>query len=340
MPSSRQRRPRSRIENLRSELNVSAEGSPKKPTVGEAWGHFQANELRDSAANRSPSTITGYLDYLKNQILPTWKDLPLGEVKAVNVERWLRSLDLAPGTKAKIRNHMHVLFAHCIRWELYEKANPITSVRQSSIRRVDPAILTVEEMQAIIRRIESLAIRLMVLVAATSAIRRSELRGLQWGDVDLDENLLNLQRGLYGKELTALKTKASKKPVPILPMLAEELKAWREQTPYPRDTDWVFASPFTNGERPYWAESALKDYVRPAAAKAGIRKHVGWHTFRHSVASLLGQNGEDVKVVQELLRHANSRITVEVYQQANHADKRAALTTFSGVFVVPMAKAD
>jgi site-specific recombinase XerD len=79
----------------------------------------------------------------------------------------------------------------------------------------------------------------------------------------------------------------------------------------------------------------LKDHVRPAAVKAGIKKVIGWHTFRHSVGSLLGQQGEDVKVVQELLRHASSRITIDVYQQADQAAKRSALNHMSGIFVVP-----
>lgn len=46
-----------------------------------------------------------------------------------------------------------------------------------------------------------------------------------------------------------------------------------------------------------------------------VKKHIGWHTFLHSVASLLDQNGEDVKVVQELLRLAATRITIEVYRK-------------------------
>jgi len=95
----------------------------------------------------------------------------------------------------------------------------------------------------------------------------------------------------------------------------------------------------TNGERPYWPESALKDHIRPAAIKAGIKdKVIGWHTFRHSVGTLLGQKGEDVKTVQELLRHANSRITLDVYQQGNTAKKRNALSGMSGIFVAPPLK--
>jgi integrase len=322
------------VENLRSEINA-VEEKVGKTTVADAWGHFQLHELRDPDVGRSPSTIAGYLDYFKNQILPRWGKVCLDDVKAVEVERWLRGLDLANGTKAKIRNHLSALFSHAIRNEQYTKLNPISSVRQSAVRERDPDILTIEELQATIARIDSPAIRLMVLVAATTAIRRSELRGLKWADVDFEGLCLQLRRGLFRKEQTAMKTKASRKPVPILPELAEAVQTWRKETPYPADIDWVFASPYTEGKRPYWAESALKDHIRPAAIRAGVKKHIGWHTFRHSVASLLGHNGEDVKVVQELLRHATSRITVEVYQQAKQDAKRAALTPFSGIFAVP-----
>jgi integrase len=302
-----------------------------------AWGHFQIHELHDPGVGRSASTICGYLDYFKNQILPRWGKVCLDDVKAVEVERWLRGLDHANGTKAKIRNHLSALFSHAIRHELYSRLNPISSVRQSAVRERDPDILTIKEMEATIATIGPQAIRVMVMVAATTAIRRSELRGLRWADVDFEGLKLNLRRGLFRKNETSMKTKASRKPVPILPELVEVLLQWRTETPYPADTDWIFASPFTEGKRPYWAESAMTDHIQPAAKAAGITKHIGWHTFRHSLATLLGQNGENVKVVQELLRHASPRITMEVYQQEEQDAKRAALSPFSGIFVVPKA---
>jgi integrase len=62
----------------------------------------------------------------------------------------------------------------------------------------------------------------------------------------------------------------------------------------------------------------------PVAKANGINRNIGWHTFRHSFGTLLKANGEDVKTVQELLRHANSRITLDVYTQAANSNKRAA----------------
>ncbi|MFL6305474.1 MAG: tyrosine-type recombinase/integrase [Candidatus Sulfotelmatobacter sp.] len=185
-------------------------------------------------------------------------------------------------------------------------------MRQSAVRERDPDTLTIKEMEATIATIGPQAIRVMVMVAATTAIRGSELRGLRWADVDFEGVTLKLHRGLFRKKETSMKTKASRKPVPILPELVEVLLQWREETPYAADTDWIFASPFTEGKRPYWAESAMMDHIRPAPIRAGVKKHIGWHTFQHSLATLLGQNREDVKVVQELLRHATTRITMEV----------------------------
>jgi integrase len=64
---------------------------------------------------------------------------------------------------------------------------------------------------------------------------------------------------------------------------------------------------------------------------------VGWHTFRRSLASLLATKGEKIKVVQELLRHANSSTTQDLYQQADVDAKRAAQEHTSELFLVKKA---
>jgi len=68
----------------------------------------------------------------------------------------------------------------------------------------------------------------------------------------------------------------------------------------------------------------MRDHIQPAARKLGIKKKISWHTFRHKFSSVLKANGEDVKVVQELLRHSTARMTLDTYTQALSPDKRAA----------------
>jgi site-specific recombinase XerD len=90
------------------------------------------------------------------------------------------------------------------------------------------------------------------------------------------------------------------------------------------DDDWVFASPASRGELPYWSFSLYRVYIRPALKAAEITGKVGWHTFRHSYATILKSHGEDVKTVQELLRHANVSVTMNIYAQAVTDIKRNA----------------
>src|SRR6202795_2884930 len=71
-----------------------------------------------------------------------------------------------------------------------------------------------------------------------------------------------------------------------------------------------------------WPDILLLKIIQPAALRAGIKKRIGWHTFRHSYSSLLVANGENVKVVQELMRHASSRFTLDVYSQAGKGAER------------------
>jgi integrase len=106
--------------------------------------------------------------------------------------------------------------------------------------------------------------------------------------------------------------------------MAEDLLRWRRQSSYSQDGDYVFASETMKGQQPYWPDNLMKRHIRPVAKAIGIHKRIGWHTFRHTFGTLLKANGEDVKTVQELLRHGNSRITLEVYTQAVTSNKRAA----------------
>jgi site-specific recombinase XerD len=76
------------------------------------------------------------------------------------------------------------------------------------------------------------------------------------------------------------------------------------------------------GKYPFWPDAVLQKIIRPAALRAG--KEIGWHTFRHSFSTILIANGENVKVVRELMRHASSRCTLEVYSQARIMAKRQA----------------
>lgn len=278
---------------------------------------------------KSYATQITYDGYLRNWVLPRWRSYRLSEVKAVDVETWLKtlcfpktSISLARGSKAKIRNIMSALYSHAIRWEWADR-NPITSVRQSAKRQKAPEILTPEEIVAILKELPE-PLRTMIELDAFTGLRRGELIGLRWEDVDFEELVLHVRRSVVSMVQGAPKTEASKKDVPLDAQLAESLFAWRRRCAYPMPSDWVFGSPHMNGKQPYWPTTQWRYYGKPALVRAKVTKNVTYHTFRHTFGTLLNANGENPKVVQELLRHASLKVTTDVYMQAVSAQKREA----------------
>ncbi len=147
--------------------------------------------------------------------------------------------------------------------------------------------------------------RVMVLLDATTGLRRGELMVLRWQDLDFENNIANITRSIYRNVVGDTKTKASRKPVPLHPILVEELRQWRSESPYQADSDFLFPSIQKNGTQPLQPDMILKRHIRPALEQMGVNKRIGWHSFRHGLSQFLRQRGIDVKVAQELLRHAN-----------------------------------
>ena len=163
----------------------------------------------------------------------------------------------------------------------------------------------------------------MVMLDVTTRLRRSELFALKWLDVDFSNLTIDVQRSVYLGRIGTCKTEASRKPVPLDERVAADLRLWKESTKYKDPSDWIFASPRVGGKQPFWPDIVLQKIIRPAALRAGIRKRIGWHTFRHTYSTLLIANGENVKVVQELMRHASTRFTIEVYNTGANRSKAA-----------------
>jgi integrase len=308
---------------LRREINLNDPRLSLQPvTVSELVNHYRQRELATDHTWKTHSTKVTYQGYLNKWILPRWGNYTLSAINAGEVELWLRSLPLARATCAKIRNLMSVVFNHGIRHQVYSR-NPIRLVRQSAKRRRIPVVLSVSEVQQLLDAL-ALRERTLVLLDVGTGLRMSELFGLKWKDVDFDANEISVVRSIVMQVTGPCKTESSQKPVPLDPYLAEALQAWRQQAKYSGPEDWVFASPSVNGQRPYWGQQIMRKVIRPIAIRVGITKGIGWHTFRHTYSTMLRATRVDIKVMQELLRHASSRVTMDTYTQAVTAQKRKA----------------
>lgn len=135
------------------------------------------------------------------------------------------------------------------------------------------------------------------------------------------------------------KSKASKGPVPLHPLLAEFMLVWKNKTMYSQDGDWVFPSTRLNGKQPRVANMLVEDHLRPAGVKAGILsshsdnhgrlvdddpRRFGFHNLRHSLESFLIRIRTDPKTVQTLLRHSDVKLTLQFSTHAVSRDRMAA----------------
>lgn len=150
--------------------------------------------------------------------------------------------------------------------------------------------------------------------------KRTGFNTLLFSDVRKD----SCTRSVSRQVITPCKTEVSRKAIPMNTEIADMLWRWRLETPHQRPGDWIFASPHKAGIQPYWPGSLFRAHIKPALLKAGISAKVGWHTLRHSFGTLMKANGEDIKTIQELLRHATFKVTADTYTQAVTPVKRGA----------------
>lgn len=155
--------------------------------------------------------------------------------------------------------------------------------------------------------------------------RRGEVGALRWMDCDFPKEVFYIQHSYYwrrGGHLKATKTEASAKPLPMHPALKNALLEWKTQSLYAAKTDFVFPSLRLSGRKPLDLAAVLNRKIKPAFGKLGI-KGVGWHTFRHSVRSILASMGEHQLTIRDYLRHSNLNVTNQ-YLQATSTTKRLA----------------
>jgi integrase len=305
-------------------IRMRINGSHAEPTAlfGTLVERYKLEELPERK-----STRTWYKPWLNNYIAPAWGNVPVSRIisRPIQVEQWLKDLALAPKSKAHIKSLMHIIFDCAMRWGVIECAkNPMDLVRVRGASKRQKRRRIVQPVD-FVRLLPLLAqpYRTMVTLAYATGLRVSELAALQWGDFDFKNLTLHVQRGFVLGTVDAVKTLNSDAWLPVAPALAELLLKYKaEFTPDAGPEDWLFPSPVTGG--PYSTTHIQSDHIEPAGRLAGLGPGIGWHNFRHSYSTLLRANGEDIKVQQTLLRHADVTTTLNIYTEAVPENLRAA----------------
>jgi len=276
-------------------------------------------------------TAKAYRSYIRRWISPRWNkyivtDFNKPQLRSA-VEAWLAELcesnTLAPKTVRGIGSLMRLIFRRAVKWG-YVDGDPMVYVdlpAGSTRRKEKPKTLSPAEYLSLLKLFGPRE-RLAIEIAGWLGTRRSEGFGLKWQDIDFENSAVTFRQGFVSGRVSLLKTEASRAEVSIPEDVLNSLRAWQKLTAYRSPGDWIFASPATNGKRPFWPDSMLSQYIQPVAVAAGFGK-IGWHTFRHSLSSW-GKEALKLEETKELLRHANLQTTSDIYGGLSLAAKRRA----------------
>jgi integrase len=196
-------------------------------------------------------------------------------------------------------------------------------VSATTVSDYEAVSLSPEESFAILERIKDPLIRVLVILVAVTAIRIGEALGLMWSDIDWKKLTINIRRDWVDGELGRPKSRASKAAVEMHETLAALLRGWRQETPYGKDSDFVFPSFKLHGKQPRLGSMIVQDYIRPAAVAAGVIledcPRFGFHNLRHGLSTFLIDNGHDPVVVQRMLRQSHVDMTMHYVHNSRKA---------------------
>jgi integrase len=170
-------------------------------------------------------------------------------------------------------------------------------------------------------------VRVVVLTAGMTGLRRSELLGLRWRDVDWEAQRIRVRNAyVLGEHSSEGKSDSStRRSVPMADRLMRELEAWSRRTAFSADDELVFAHPQTGN--PLDGPKVSKRFK--AACRSAKVREVRFHDLRHTFATRLAAAGTPLRTIQEYLGHADAK-TTQIY--AHYAPSEQEVAIVNAVF--------
>jgi integrase len=279
-----------------------------------------------------PTTFRGYADIVHNRIVPHLGDIRLGELNEGDIARMYSMLRTrgrrngAGGLSDASLQHTHVVLRKALK-DAVKGAhgpkllmrNPADDVQRPRRQRTEMRVWSADELRRFLDATRGDRLHACWVVAATTGLRRGELLGLKWDDVDLDNQVLSVKRSRVAagyavsegtpKSGRGRRVDLDPETVAVLrrhrARQLQERMAWGEAW---QDTGLVFTREDGDGLHPHTVSQAFDRRVRNSDLPV-----IRFHDLRHTHATLM--LGADVhpKVVQERLGHASIQITLDTY---------------------------
>ncbi|MGO4548107.1 tyrosine recombinase XerC [Paenibacillus sp. 2TAB23] len=300
-------------------------------------------------------TLYTFESNLKTRILPYFQHLKLEDIKPLHILAFLDNLEkegsredrksggLASGTIQIQHRILKNILNRAVEWRII-KRNPVSDVQKPKVDSKEIIPYDNAEVEQMLRALqrEPYHWRVMITLALTSALRRSELLGLEWKHLDFNSGILDVSQtmihALKGEIIVKQpKTKKSIRKVALPSSMLKELKEYYAYRIQERADigdawlghDWFFMFSHPNGqpfhhERPYlWFRQFVK--------KNNFR-YIRFHDLRHTSATILINQGVHAKIISERLGHGSITTTMNIYGHALRTADQAAADKFESFF--------
>ena len=289
-----------------------------------------------------PSSHQTYQGYIHNHIRPNIGEIPLEKLTSLDLQKFYKKLlttgrvdrveakGQPKGLSAKTVRNIHQILSSALKLAQEQRlilTNPAEGCALPRVEHQEMKTLTTVQLASFFREARESGVFELYYLELATGLRRGELLGLKWEDIDLERGDLRVRRQvsrINGEVVEApLKTKNAYR---TLPLAEDTVSVLREQRRKVGNSPWVFPSP--NGG-PISPDSVLHMLHR-VLKRAGLPK-VRFHDLRHTFATLALQNGVDVKTVSGMLGHFSAGFTLDTYAHITSAAQRQAAQTMGSV---------
>ena len=312
-----------------AELNKGTFIKPKKML----FRMFAEEWLQNYAFGRvKESTLRSYRGIIYNHIIPKLGHYEMLQVTPKIVQEFITSLlregsnkkkNTEPESRKTVNNVLAMLktMFKCSCEAEYTRINPAFNIRPYKVEKNVGGILHPHEIRLLIEHCKE-PFRTILLTAVSTGMRRGEVFGLQWGDIDWQHDVIYVQRALYWltqKEMdetkaaqrwrfTPPKTALSRRVISLTPILKGALQKHRDDS-IKNEYDLIFVNSL---RKPMDPENFIQREFKKALKSSGVKK-IRFHDFRHTFASILIHIQTNMKLVQAQLGHASIQTTSDTY---------------------------
>ena len=288
-----------------------------------------------------PSSHKTYRGYIDNHIKPNIGKIPLNKLSSLDLQKLYKKLlsggrverieskNQPKGLSAKTVRNINQVISSAMDFAIDQKliaTNPTEGCALPKLEHREMKTLSVEQLASFLHEAQESGVFELYYIELATGLRRGELLGLKWEDIDLEQGIIHVRRQIAridGEIVEApLKTKNSYRSVSIGQDAVEILKEQQRQT----NSEYVFPSP-TGG--PISPDSVLKMLHR-VLKRAGLPE-IRFHDMRPTFATVALQNGVDIKTVSGMLGHYSAGFTLDTYAHVTTAAQRQAANTMSSI---------